>query len=353
MIRKSRPNSAVAWFPSLVPPSFIASSGSITPAWFRTVALALQFLLAPVLPSVQAEDSVSSLPHTATGGGHAVNSWLDAQVELHRRGFSCGSIDGIYGPLTRAALSAFQRSHDLPETGVLDAATRHQLALTAPVLTEHTFTNGDLNDLRPLPDTWLGKSEQANLAYSSALEMVAERYHTSPSFLRRINPDTDWETLVPGTTVRVPAAERAIVTGFPAHLVIRLASNELEAVDAQGRVIAHCPVSIAREIDQRPIGNLHVTVVIPEPNYTFDPTVFPESAEGAELGRRLVLPPGPNNPVGRAWIGLDRPGYGIHGTPNPENISRTESHGCFRVANWDALTLLLLVRVGMTVVVEP
>ncbi len=57
--------------------------------------------------------------------------------------------------------------------------------------------------------------------------------------------------------------------------------------------------------------------------------------------------------MGVAWIGLDRPGYGIHGTPDPEKVGRTESHGCFRLANWDARTLLALVEEGMTVIVEP
>ena len=85
----------------------------------------------------------------------------------------------------------------------------------------------------------------------------------------------------------------------------------------------------------------------------FDPAVFPESAEGKELGRRLIIPPGPNNPVGLAWIGLDRPGYGMHGTPDPEKVGRTESHGCFRLANWDAVALLGLVKIGMPVLVEP
>jgi lipoprotein-anchoring transpeptidase ErfK/SrfK len=94
-------------------------------------------------------------------------------------------------------------------------------------------------------------------------------------------------------------------------------------------------------------------VVVHDPNYTFDPAVFPESEEARNLGRKLIIPPGPNNPVGVAWIGLDRPGYGIHGTPNPEQVGRTESHGCFRLANWDARALLGLVRVGLPVVVEP
>jgi lipoprotein-anchoring transpeptidase ErfK/SrfK len=139
------------------------------------------------------------------------------------------------------------------------------------------------------------------------------------------------------------------VSGTATQIVITLDTHELEVFDALGRVIAHFPVSIARMVEKRPVGDLHVTVVILNPDYTFDPDLFPESEEGRALGRRLTVPPGPNNPVGLAWIGLDRPGYGIHGTPDPENVGRTESHGCFRLANWDVLTLVGLVRDGMPV----
>jgi lipoprotein-anchoring transpeptidase ErfK/SrfK len=98
---------------------------------------------------------------------------------------------------------------------------------------------------------------------------------------------------------------------------------------------------------------LHVIAVAPDPNYTFDPAVFPESAEARELGRKLILQPGPNNPVGIVWIGLDKSGYGIHGTPRPEEVGRTESHGCFRLANWNARYLLQFVAVGTSVEVRP
>ena len=315
------------------------------------VTARLLFLLA--LTPVRAEDTPALSDAPAAKVGRPVESWLEAQVELHRRGFSCGGIDGIFGPQTRAALCAYQRGSGLPETGQLDEATLGRLQLTAPALAEHVFTEADLAALRPLPDTWLGKSEQPNLPYASALEMIAERYRATPNFLRRINPNMEWESAAPGTVVKVPAVEHATTTEFPTQLVIRLEAHELEASDAQGRVIAHFPVSIGRNAAKRPVGELHIAVIIPDPNYTFDPAVFPESAEGVKLGRKLVLPPGPNNPVGRAWIGLDRPGYGIHGTPDPEHVGRTESHGCFRLANWDAVTLLKLVQVGLSVMVEP
>ncbi|HVZ64402.1 MAG TPA: L,D-transpeptidase [Lacunisphaera sp.] len=282
-----------------------------------------------------------------------VETWLEAQVELARRGFSSGSIDGVRGPQSAAALRAFQRAAGLDDTGALDQPTRESLLLTAPALSEHAISAEEKASVRPLPATWLGKSEQPTLTYATVLELVAERFHASPRFLQRLNPDVNWDDLLPGVVVKVPNIERASVTSHAAKLHVRLGDHELEATDDNGTVIAHFPVSIARNVDKRPVGELHVVVVIPDPNYTFDPEVFPESPEGRELGRKLVIPPGPNNPVGVAWIGLDRTGYGIHGTPDPEKVGRTESHGCFRLANWDARTLLDLAWVGMPVIVEP
>jgi lipoprotein-anchoring transpeptidase ErfK/SrfK len=282
-----------------------------------------------------------------------VADWLEGQVELSRRGFSCGSIDGVRGLQSAAALRAFQRNEGLRETGDLDQATKVALPLTAPALTRHVFSQEELAELQPVADTWLGKSEQTALAYATALELVAEHCHASPKFLVKLNPEVDWDAIAPGMAVQVPAVGLFTPAAKAAQLQVRLAEHVLEATDGAGRIIAHFPVSIARNVEKRPVGELHVTVIIPNPNYTFDPEVFPESEEAKELGRKLIIPPGPNNPVGLAWIGLDRTGYGIHGTPDPEKVGRTESHGCFRLANWDAQALLQLVTVGLPVIVEP
>jgi lipoprotein-anchoring transpeptidase ErfK/SrfK len=153
--------------------------------------------------------------------------------------------------------------------------------------------------------------------------------------------------------LNVPAIAPPPVTAKAASVFIHLGSKTLEAFDAAGNLLAHFPCSIARKVEKRPVGELQVTAVIPHPNYTFNPEVFPESEEGRQLGRKLVLPTGPNNPVGVAWIGLSLPGYGIHGTPSPEEVGRTESHGCFRLANWNAEHLARLVTVGTPVTVEP
>lgn len=278
---------------------------------------------------------------------------FEAQVELHRRGFSCGSIDGVPGAQTAGALRAFQRSAGLRPTGLLDTRTREALRMATVALKEHEVSPVDLGGLEPVPKTWLEKSERERLGYATVLEALGERYHANPKILQQLNPDVDWAGMLPGAVLTVPAADEVVVAGEPAEIVIGLSERELEVLDAGGRVIAHFPVSIAKMAEKRPVGELHVTVVIPNPDYTFNPAVFPESAEARSLGRKLILPPGPNNPVGLAWVGLDRPGYGMHGTPEPEQVGRTESHGCFRLANWDAVTLLRLVRVGMKVVVVP
>ncbi|HEY8993768.1 MAG TPA: L,D-transpeptidase [Lacunisphaera sp.] len=302
-------------------------------------------------PALPADETTE--PETAPAfEPQPITDWLAAQVELHRRGFSCGSLDGVRGLQTATALKAWQKNEGLRETGDLDRDTKEVLLLTAPVLTEYVFNVVDLASTRPVPDTWLGKSQVDALLHGSALEMIAERFRANPKLIVKLNPGADWGNLLPGSRLVVPSVVPVIPPGKVARIHVYLAEHVLQAVDESGRILFHCPVSIARNVEKRPVGELHVVVVIPDPNYTFDPEVFPEVPEGKELGRKLIIPPGPNNPVGVAWIGLDRTGYGIHGTPDPEKVGRTESHGCFRLANWDARTLLKLAWTGLPVMVE-
>jgi lipoprotein-anchoring transpeptidase ErfK/SrfK len=261
-------------------------------------------------------------------------------------------MDGRMGAQTHSALAAFQRKERLPVTGELDPATTERLALTGPPCTDYTIREEDMARLQPLSKTWLGKSQQTALEYETILELLAEKGHAYPSFIRQLNPSINFSTVAAGTVVRIPDIPFPESRTKAAFVTIHLGEKVLEAFDAETNLLVHFPCSIARNVEKRPVGELHVAVVAPNPNYTFDPDVFPESAEARELNRKLVLPPGPNNPVGVAWIGLDKPGYGIHGTPRPEEVGRTESHGCFRLANWNAEFLVKLVWVGMPVFVE-
>jgi lipoprotein-anchoring transpeptidase ErfK/SrfK len=282
-----------------------------------------------------------------------VETWLEAQIALARIGFSSGPIDGVAGSQSASALKAYQLREGLRPTGQLDAATRNQLRLTVAPLTELALSVEAFGDFHALSATWLGKSQQPLLGYETALEWAAECSHAHPALIRQLNPAVDWSNVLPGAKFIVPAVGHVVLATKAAQLHVQLAAHVIEACDEVGVVIAHFPVSIARRVEKRPEGTLFVTVVVRDPDYTFDPDAFPESIEGAELGRKLRLPAGPNNPVGVAWIGLSLPSYGIHGTPLPEHVGRTESHGCFRVANWDALTLVDLAWVGLPVIVDP
>jgi lipoprotein-anchoring transpeptidase ErfK/SrfK len=301
------------------------------------------------------ETIAGSVPDLATVGTNLfprpVRDVAEAQIALARLGLSSGSVDGKPGPQTASAMIAFQRINHLPETGRLDPATREALLLTRAPYTQYIVTESDLNRLQPLSETWAGKAQQTALDYETVLELVAEKSRAHPELLRRLNPAEVFSTPVAGTAITVPDTELGEMSPC-AFIRIGLASRTLEVFGAESNLLAHFPCSIAQRVEKRPAGELHIASIAPNPNYTFDPTLFPESPEASQIGHKLILPPGPNNPVGIAWIGLDKPGYGIHGTPQPEKVGRTESHGCFRLANWNADHLLKIVRIGTPVYVE-
>jgi lipoprotein-anchoring transpeptidase ErfK/SrfK len=298
----------------------------------------------PMQANITASNSASPSPEPT--------AVLEAQIALDRLGISPGSIDGVLGAQTRCALRAFQAREDLPATGELDGGTRGKLLLNA-ALTTYRVEQADLSRLAPLALTWLGKSEQERLDYETLLELVAERCHSHPRLIQKLNSGLDWRAAQPGIEVVVPRVEREAPPAKASLIQIVLSTRSLQAFDSTHRLVAHFPCSIAQRVEKRPVGELHVAVLAPNPNYTFQPEVFLDSPEAREIDHKLILKPGPNNPVGTVWIGLDRPGYGIHGTPKPEDVGRTESHGCFRLANWNAEYLLQLVTIGTTVRVAP
>ena len=317
----------------------------------KLVALAPTAVVPPVAkpklkPIVIAPQSPTDFPRPVRDG-------FEAQVALARRAISPGALDAAIGSQTRAAIAAFQRSQKLYESSSLDTNTRPLLMLTAPLLTNYIVTTNDLARLLPIGKTWIAKSEQTALDYETLLELVAEKAHAYPLLIQKLNPDVVWTNVMAGTSLKIPDVNYPEPSYQATIVIIHLSGKFLEAFDAETNLLLHCPCSIAAKVEKRPVGELHVAVVAPHPNYTFDPAVFPESPEAQASGHKLILPPGPNNPVGVAWIGLDKPGYGMHGTPVPEQVGRTESHGCFRLANWDAEYLLKLVWVGMPVEVVP
>lgn len=313
------------------------------------------FILCELFAGAQAP--ARTAPVTATNNTAATmrrfREIVSVQTVLDRHNLSGGRIDGVIGSRTASALSVWQSWNGLPATGRLDPRTLQSVLDGASnVLTVRTVSSNDYAELSSIPATWAEKSEMARLGYETIMEMLAEMHHSSEKALVTLNPGVQWPDPPVGTEIVVP-------NPFPFDLPvvdsmdISLGGKWIRAYDAAGSIVAHFPCSIAADKAKRPAGELRVTVAAAEPNYTFNPELFPEYPESRTLqGRKLIIPPGPNNPVGVAWVGLNLQGYGMHGTPRPGDIGNTESHGCFRLANWNAAKLLRMARAGMAVYVR-
>ncbi len=273
------------------------------------------------------------------------------QVALERIHFSCGFIDGDQGMRTQRMLRAYQASRGLPVTGFLDPATRAAIGEPGEPFLTYTVKEDDVASIMPKPPTWREKAKAKRLGYNTIWELLAEKFHCTRGYLMALNPDVP--TPVAGSQIIGPKVFPAAPLPHAASLRIYLGETSLEALDAHGRVVAFFPCSIARDKNKRPHGQLTVKVLDDNPDYTFDPALFVDAAKEEGITHKLTIPPGPRNPVGTTWIGLSLPGYGIHGTPDPEAISRTQSHGCFRLANWNAEKVLNMVDIGTPVDVEP
>lgn len=313
---------------------------------------AITILTSP-LSSAMATNVTSPVEIVTNGFPRPIENIFEAQLALAERGISCGIIDGVMGGQTRAALKAFQSQQGLPETGQLNAETKAKLILTKPACTYYTVSSNDLSRVQSLGTNWLAKSQQKELGYENVLELLVEKTFSGSNKIRALNPGVSWTNVASGTVMVIPNVQKPGVRQKASFIRIQLQEKTLQAFDENTNLLAHFPCSIAQRVEKRPVGELTVVNAAKNPNYTFDPENFPESAEAQQLGRKLILPPGPNSPVGTVWIGLDKPGYGIHGTPKPEEVGRTESHGCFRLANWNAEYLLRLVSIGTPVYVEP
>ncbi len=280
------------------------------------------------------------------------------QIFLDEHSFGPGKIDGCWGEFLGKALQRFQAAHGQQPSGEIDSALQQELQKISPVYTTYTLTDGDLHWVGKVPSNPAGMAHLKRILYRSALDYVAERFHADPAFIRKLNSGRNLNDLKKGSTVQVPNVQPfQIETIQPvpdlpprpefAQRIIRVDTRGrmLDLVDAN-RVIASFPITPGSKSLPAPIGTWKVVKVTTMPIFRWDEAMLKHGRRSSDF---YTIPPGPRNPVGIVWIGVNKKGIGIHGTDSPDTIGRSASHGCIRLANWDAARVVNQVTVGMTV----
>lgn len=366
--------------------------------------------LADTMASHDAGDTASDVPDIPDSEPRPV---MQAQVVLDRQGFGPGVIDGKMGLSTENALEGFQEANSLDVTGKLDEATKARLAeweaIPATRVVRIPADWGSLEYART-PDEAADQAKMERLGYQSLDEKLAERFHTTIDVLKMLNPggkpagmkdgaaqdaakptptptastspkpspsasgadtvDTSPlpATFAAGQLIRVPniGGDRiapgavddpdwqqtlqslGVGTEQPKvdRVVVDKSDSVLKAYDKAGELVALFTVTSGSSNDPLPLGNWKVNGVAKNPPFAYNPELFWDVPDDEE---KQQLPPGPNGPVGVVWIDLSKEHYGIHGTPEPQTIGRSQSHGCVRLTNWDAARLAQMVSPGTKV----
>jgi lipoprotein-anchoring transpeptidase ErfK/SrfK len=285
---------------------------------------------------------------------------LALQVMLDRAGFSPGVLDGRMGTNTTKALDVFRRQGNQEGASGGESVTRYRI-------TDQDAAGPFVDSI---PADLVQQASLPALGYRSLLEALAERFHSAPALLQRLNPGAAFEAgqeiVVPNvdamtmpptavaSTGTKPAAQRGQADAGRANaakpdviVTVAKSASALTITDAAGRVVYYAPVTTGSQHDPLPIGEWKVTGIQFNPSFRYNPDLFWDANPGHT---KATIPPGPNNPVGLVWIDISREHYGLHGTSEPSTIGRTQSHGCVRLTNWDALRVAGLLKPGTRVV---
>ena len=268
------------------------------------------------------------------------------QVFLDREGISPGVIDGKIGQNVNKAIVAWEQmtGEKLDPNNADEILERLRLS-GGLAFTSYTITAGDAAGpyVAEIPTDYSQKAMLPSLAFTSTAEMLAEKFHMDEDYLRELNPGVDFT--IPGTIIKVidPGAAKK---GQVARIVADKGLKQVFAYNDAGGLIAAYPASIGSTDTPSPSGTVTVDRIALNPGYTYNPKINFQQGGNDKV---LNIPPGPNGPVGVVWMALSKPTYGIHGTPDPSKIGRTQSHGCIRLTNWDATELAKMSKPGVTV----
>lgn len=274
---------------------------------------------------------------------------LRTQVLLDRAHFSSGEIDAAYGSNLRQAIAGYQKASGLMVTGIIDGSTQDALNIdTAPILTPYILLETDVaGPFAPIPAKLADQANMASLGYASAAELLGEKFHVSPKLLVQLNPGKDLGRV--GEEIMVPNIAAASALPKAAKVIVDASDRTLTLVDASGNTIAQFPSTTGSKYDPLPLGKWKVKGIARNPEFHYNPKLFWDAKPG---DAKSTIPPGPNNPVGVVWVDLSKEHYGIHGTPEPSHIGKTQSHGCIRLTNWDAEVLSQSVAGGVAVLLQ-
>lgn len=300
----------------------------------------------PPRMSGQAVDAAKFSPLPKRSTDRAEPEVVRAEVLLDRARFSPGAIDGIDGDNFRKAVANYQKQTGLPASGKLDQATWDKLgADKAPPIMHYTVTEADVKGpyTKTIPAKFEQQSRLKRLGYRNIREKLAEQFHMSIPLLMALNKGSQ---LRPGQEIEVAAVTKPKPGDKAARVVVDKPGHEVEAFAADGKLLAVYPASIGSEEKPAPTGEFTIRRIVHHPDYTYLPQY---QFKGVTSRKPFTIAPGPNNPVGVVWMDLSYEGYGIHGSPNPEAIGKTQSHGCIRLTNWDAEDLASMADKGVPV----